>query len=91
MRHTQYICIQCKKVFTGWRGRERKFCSRKCYFIWLKGRPIAEVYGQVVANAKRKKQSDTMKRKIKLGVLKITPIDIKIRQSLCDERRGKTF
>ena len=34
-------CLVCEKDFKSWKSGKRKFCSRKCYWNWKKGKHIS--------------------------------------------------
>ena len=40
------ICEQCGKQFEAWPSRLRKFCSRKCYWLSMKGVCLIEITEQ---------------------------------------------
>jgi len=62
-------CLTCNKVFTvtPWYITRKKFCSKKCYDLWSKGKTWVERFGPKEAEKRRNLQSEGLKRAYKLG------------------------
>ena len=56
-RGTNYTCEICSDEFLGLKSRVNRFCSRKCYWDSMKGKPIAHI---VITDEEREKRKVRM-------------------------------